>query len=292
MSIYAQIESAIAAAIDRPFKLTDRRPIGGGCISQAERIGANADFFFLKTNDASFLDQFEAEQESLNALANSGALKTPRPICSGIAEGKSYLVMEYIAIGSPNDSSWIQLGEGLAALHRATQPYYGWIRDNAIGATPQANPVADEWIPFFREHRLGFQLDLARANGFSPKGARELLDRIPRFFENYQPQPSLLHGDLWSGNVAFTDSSEPFLFDPCCYFGDRETDLAFTDFFGGFPAAFYAAYQRAFPLDPGYAQRKGLYNLYHCLNHFNLFGGPYDRQAQSMIDSLLAWSES
>lgn len=176
-------------------------------------------------------------------------------------------------------------------MHRITQTQYGWQRDNTIGATPQPNTQSRDWVDFWRRQRLQFQLDLAAANG-APRallaGGEDLLERFPALFAGHAPAASLLHGDLWSGNHAYTRSGEPAIFDPAVYYGDREADLAMTELFGGFGDDFYAAYNACWPLDPGYGTRKTLYNLYHILNHFNLFGGGYAGQAQRMTDALLS----
>jgi fructosamine-3-kinase len=176
--------------------------------------------------------------------------------------------------------------------HRVTAPRFGWHRDNTIGATPQQNAWHDDWVRFFREQRLGFQLDLAAANGLDARvveRGRDLGERCGAFFSSYRPVPSLLHGDLWGGNWGVVAGvREPAIFDPAVYYGDREADLAMTRLFGGFGPRFYAAYQSAWPLDQAAGTRRTLYNLYHVLNHFSLFGGGYGRQAAAMIDKLLA----
>ncbi len=170
----------------------------------------------------------------------------------------------------------------------ATQ--FGFPCDNFIGTTPQPNAWTDDWITFWRDQRLGFQLQLAAKNGHGGQLQRlgeKLLDVLPAFFDGYTPQPSLLHGDLWGGNHAYLTDGTPTIFDPAAYYGDRECDLAMTELFGGYPADFYAAYRAAWPLDAGYAGRRDLYNLYHILNHANLFGGGYVRQAEQMMRVLL-----
>ncbi|MGB8408842.1 MAG: fructosamine kinase family protein, partial [Gallionella sp.] len=170
---------------------------------------------------------------------------------------------------------------------------FGFDHDNFIGTTPQPNGWKNNWIDFWRENRLGFQLRLAAQNGYGGQlqdlGVR-LLDALPVFFNSYTPQPSLLHGDLWGGNHAYLPDGTPVIFDPATYYGDRECDLAMTELFGGYSAEFYAAYRAAYPPDAGYAVRRDLYNLYHVLNHANLFGGGYARQAEQMMQKLLASS--
>ena len=179
------------------------------------------------------------------------------------------------------------MGEQLAELHRISNPRFGWQQQNTIGSTPQINTWSEDWVDFFTQHRLGYQWQLARRRGFrSSTSIEQFFAVVPSFFRDYQPQPSMVHGDLWSGNAGFSIQGEPIIYDPALYFGDREVDIAMTELFGGFPSEFYAAYNRAFPLDSGYNQRKTLYNLYHILNHYNLFGGSYGSQANRMIAEL------
>ena len=196
--------------------------------------------------------------------------------------------------GSPNrrrERDWAALGEGLAAMHRHCASEFGWRQDNTIGTTPQLNSYSSDWLQFWSERRLKFQLQLADRNGYQGEllklGAR-LSEACHVLFDNYHPQPSLLHGDLWSGNVAALPDGTPIIFDPAVYFGDRETDIAMTELFGGFNGSFYSAYNDAWPLDKGYQQRKHFYNLYHVLNHLNLFGGGYLRQAEHLMSRLLS----
>lgn len=183
------------------------------------------------------------------------------------------------------------LGTQLAAMHRITAAKFGWQRNNTIGATPQINTWSDDWLEFWRARRLGFQLQLAAKNGASRRlltqGERLLADCAP-LFAGRVIQPSLLHGDLWGGNAGFDGCGMPVIFDPAVYYGDRETDLAMTELFGGFGADFYAAYDEAFRRDAGYPVRRTFYDLYHILNHFNLFGGGYAQQAEAMIGETLA----
>jgi fructosamine-3-kinase len=279
----------IGAATGEAFVLASRQPVGGGDINEAEIwLGRDGRRFFVKLNRADRLAMFEAEADGLNEIVSAGAIRAPQPICSGVDGQRAFLALEYLELDGRGDAG--ELGRRLAALHRTTQAQFGWKRDNTIGATPQPNDWLADWIVFLRKRRLGYQLDLARQHGATAslidQGER-LLTLLPVFFDGYRPGPSLLHGDLWGGNYGFVDG-EPVLFDPAVYYGDREADLAMTELFGGFPAAFYAAYREAWPLDPGYETRKVVYNLYHILNHYNLFGGGYAGQAQRMIGSLLA----
>ncbi len=248
----------------------------GGCIHECYRVTIQGAACFLKTNDPLRADALAAEAEGLEALRAAG-MPAPEPRAHGIAGGRAYLLMEYLDLGAPAD--FPAMGRMLAAAHRSPGPRFGWHRDNYIGTTPQRNAWADDWSEFWMERRLRPQIELAKKNGFSLS--------IPSLdlLEEHRPQPSLLHGDLWSGNAGFT-AKGPVVFDPAVYYGDRETDLAMTELFGGFPREFYRAYEQVFPLDAGYARRKPLYNLYHLLNHLNLFGGGYLAQVESALSLL------
>ena len=291
MPLWSDIERAIGEATGDRFRIEQRTAVGGGCINSAYVISGSSRRFFVKTNDAARASMFEAEAAGLAEIAATGTVRVPLPVGHGVNAVASWIVLEHIALASRSSASDAALGVKLAALHRCTSRRFDWQRDNTIGSTPQINTPADDWPTFWRERRLRFQLDLARKNGHTGKlqtRGEKLLDVVPRFFTDYAPAPSLLHGDLWSGNAAADDSGEPVIFDPAVYYGDREADLAMTELFGGYSAPFYAAYCEAWAPDAGYAVRKTLYNLYHVLNHLNLFGGSYLRQAEGMIDALLA----
>lgn len=291
MSLWTEIASHITAETGASFHVRRQRSVGGGCINSAAILEGNEGQFFVKLNQAAQIDMFSAELEGLRDLQQSHTLRVPTPICCGNAQGYAYLVLEYIPHGKPTEHSMEQFGRGLANMHAVTSERYGWRRDNTIGSTPQVNTRCDGWSEFWRKHRLEFQLTLAADNGYGgtlqSKG-EALLGDLGTLFEDYVPRPSLLHGDLWSGNYMIDDQGGPVIFDPAVYYGDREADLAMTELFGGFPPRFYDAYRDAYPLHPGYSLRKTLYNLYHVLNHLNLFGGGYRRQAEGMIDALLS----
>jgi len=290
MTVWDRVASAIRDATHRPFTLSNSTPVGGGSINEAYRLeGTNGARYFLKLNDAQHLPMFVAEAEGLNAIAATDTIRVPRPIAYGSAGRQSYLVLEHLELSSRGDTKL--LGEQLAALHRCEGKGFGFAQDNFIGTTPQPNDWKENWIDFWREHRLGFQLRLAAQNGCGRQLQRlgeKLLDILPAFFVDYTPQPSLLHGDLWNGNNAYLPDGTPVIFDPAIYYGDRECDLAMTELFGGYPADFYATYRATYPLDAGYSRRRDLYNLYHILNHANLFGGGYARQAEQMMQLLLS----
>lgn len=231
---------------------------------------------------------FEAEAAGLREIAQSCSIRVPEPICHGRSGDSSFLVLEYIPMSHSGD---MQLaGHQLALLHQNIGSSFGWSRDNTIGSTHQPNNPGSDWIEFWHQRRLGYQLQLADNLGHGRElhePGNRLLELLPQLID-HQPQPSLLHGDLWGGNMGFSSDQKPVIFDPAVYYGDREADLAMTELFGGFSAGFYAAYNEVWPLDSGYNRRRTLYNLYHILNHLNIFGGGYAGQARGMIERLLA----
>lgn len=284
------ISERISAITGKSFSAADARPLAGGDINSAYQLQGNGQSYFVKLNRADNLDMFIAEAEGLSELAATRTVRVPAPVVHGVSGNQAYLVLEYIEFGTGGKAADRILGQKLAELHRRPQAYFGWRRDNTIGSTPQSNRRYDNWPDFWRNERLHYQLRLAAQKGYRghlQATGEQLCNRLDAFFENYQPQPSLLHGDLWGGNAATDKHGNPIIFDPACYYGDREADLAMTELFGGFDQDFYAAYRDSYPLDDGYASRKKLYNLYHILNHLNLFGSGYLRQAENMISGLL-----
>jgi fructosamine-3-kinase len=289
--LWTAIDAHITQVIGQAFNSVTHIPLGGGCINEAYHISGGGLDCFVKINAPEKHAMFAAEAAGLQEILASGAIRAPAPICHGSTAHASYLVLEYLAMDACSGHACEQLARQLASMHAHTASQFGWSIHNTIGATPQSNTLHHDWISFWREERLEFQLRLASRNGIDgglqKKGAR-LLALLEQFFPGYTPQPSLLHGDLWAGNCGALKHGEPVVFDPAVYYGDRETDLAMSELFGGFPMRFYAAYREAYPLDPGYEVRKTLYNLYHVLNHANLFGGSYAAQAGRMLDQLLS----
>lgn len=266
----------IPASLRAELGIAQASPVSGGCIHRCFEVTIAGERRFLKVNDAGRADSFAAEADGLEALLSAG-MRVPAPLRTGATAEAAYLLLDFLDLHGAGD--YAALGRMLAALHRAPVERFGWHRDNYIGSTPQQNGWCDDWEEFWIERRLRPQLALAARNGFSIC--------VPRMnvLEGHKPRPSLLHGDLWNGNAGFT-ASGPVVFDPAVYCGDRETDLAMTQLFGGFPRAFYRAYEEAFPLEPGYERRKQLYNLYHLLNHLNLFGRSYLGQVESTLRFL------
>jgi len=289
MNSVEQISLQIATVTGGDFVCANQQSLSGGCINSAFKLEGKGGSYFVKHNSADLLNMFIAEAAGLEAMAETNTIRVPKPICHGIADNQSYLVMEYIRFGGGHSIE--QLGEQLAEMHRCTSDQFGFHINNTIGSTHQDNTLHDDWVSFWQQRRLGFQLELAKKNGCGHRlssSGEKLLELIPQFFTDYQPQPSLLHGDLWGGNYSYTSDGQPVIFDPATYYGDREADIAMTECFGGFGGGFYAAYNSAWQLDEGYSIRKTLYNLYHIINHFNLFGGGYLGQAESMSSRLLS----
>lgn len=291
MHVWHDISAQISVVTNTHFIVKESRSIGGGCINQAYCITNGAQRFFVKLNTPGNLLMFEAEATSLMEIHRSETLRIPLPICYGQNDQTAWLVLEYLDLNSSMHGKAADLGKQLAAMHRTTSKQFGWVRDNTIGKTLQINTPSSDWVNFWRMQRLGFQLDLAKTNGHNGKLQKlgeQLLINLDKFFPDASPLPALLHGDLWSGNYAYDGNGNPVLFDPAVYYGDREADIAMTELFGGFPADFYSAYRYDYPLDSGYNIRKLVYNLYHILNHLNLFGSSYRHQTEQTINTLLA----
>ena len=267
--------------------------VSGGSINDAYKLQSNKQSYFIKLNKPSLAFMFEAEAQGLEEIKSLNCIRIPNVICFGQSEYHSYLVLEYIELTSIHGKASKLLGTQLAKLHQHSQGFYGWHINNTIGSTSQYNTRNYDWLIFWQQHRLGQQLQFAKQNGFTGQiqdNGQKLLEILPLFFDNYSPKPSLLHGDLWAGNAASDLQGSPVIFDPACYYGDRETDIAMTELFGGFDSDFYSAYQAHYPLDSGFKVRKTLYNLYHILNHLNLFGSSYLSQSENMINQLLTES--
>lgn len=291
MDLKQAVEQLIAERTGQPARIAARRACGGGCINNAERIDLeDGRHFFLKSNPRPLPGMFEREAEGLEALANAGALRVPRPV--GVGGGNAgvppFLLMEWIEPGRPKRGFDEDFGRRFAQLHReATAPRFGFDHDNYLGSTPQPNAWMDDWVAFWRERRLGPQLALARRNGLSDaamdRAGDRLMDRLDEFLAEPAEPPCLLHGDLWGGNQMADSDGEPVLIDPAAYYGRREADLAMTRLFGGFGPRFHAAYEEAWPLAPGAKERGGIYELHHLLNHLNLFGGGHHSSCMAIL---------
>ena len=263
--------------------------VGGGDIATAYSYDSSTGKVFLKLMPEAEADVLDAEACGLAEIAATNTVRTPAVLGHGVVAGQAWLALEWLPLARLGSEASAELGRQLAAMHRVTRERHGWTRDNWIGRSPQRNGGNTDWVTFYRDARLGFQLELAASNGFrgnfQARGAK-LIEALPGLLAGYAPAPSLLHGDLWGGNAA-ASGKEPVIFDPAVYYGDRETDIAMTRLFGGFGSAFYAAYEEAWPLDDGYSRREPLYQLYHVLNHLNLFGKGYLARAESLIEAGL-----
>jgi len=285
----ATMQEAVAILIARISRrmvdIVDFTPAGGPNTLVATL--ADGGRFFVKAGGPDERKRLRAEARGLEALRAADAVRVPQLWLAG-GEGRHYfLLLEYLDLRAGDAMAYARLGRELAAQHRHTSPGFGFERDNFIGASPQANRQGGDWPAFFRDQRLLPQLRMASGQAWVEDGLR-LAEHVGAFFPGYQPAPALLHGDLWNGNAGFLADGTPVLYDPAVYYGDREADIAMSELFGGFAPAFYAAYREVWPLDAGYAQRRDLYNLYHLLNHYNLFGGNYGAQVQDCIARLLA----
>jgi protein-ribulosamine 3-kinase len=259
---------------------------GGGCINQGGKLKTTIGSFFVKWNDdKKFPGMFEAEGKGLQLLYRQNAMRIPKVIGHGKNDGHQFLLLEFIEQKSRSKNFWEQLGQRLASLHQCSSDLFGLDHSNYIGSLRQYNHTNSNWINFFIEQRLEVQVNLAINNGAAPaswaKKFETLYVRLPSLIAS--EKPSLIHGDLWSGNLITDDKGEPCLIDPAIYFGNREADLAMTRLFGGFSGEFYSAYEEAFPLPPGAERRVDLYNLYPLLVHVNLFGGSYVHSVENIL---------
>jgi fructosamine-3-kinase len=292
--------SALAAwlASELDETLMGMAPVGGGCIHRSWCLRlASGRQLFAKTNTSARLPLLQAEVAGLRALAAwvQPPLQLPQPLALTTLDGQSVLVLSWLDLqaGGGSSAGWELFGESLARLHRASASGnggrgYGLEHDNFIGLSPQRNGWQSDWAGFFRSARLEPQLCWAAAAEQELQGAERLLELLPQWLNRHGAEPVLVHGDLWSGNAALLHGGDGVLFDPACYWADREVDLAMAHLFGGFPPAFFAGYEAHWPLPPGAGKRRNIYNLYHLLNHANLFGGGYWQQAQESLSSILS----
>ena len=264
-------------------EVTGIRPVHGGDINDASMLLlSDGSRIFLKENTRGNAGFFEAEKTGLEAIRKTGTLRVPKVLETGVSGNRSYLMMEYLEASSAKKDFWVRFGHQLARMHRADPAEwtpggkYGFPQDNYIGAGGQVNEIRGRWVEFFRDCRLEVQFQ--RAAYYFTASDRKAMQRLLDHLDDYLTEParpSLLHGDLWGGNYVTGPDGQAWLIDPAAYVGHAEADLAMTELFGGFSPAFYDAYREAAGPLPGYADRRDLYNLYHLLNHLNLFGGGY-----------------
>ena len=276
-------------------------PVSGGCINQAFRITLqDSREFFVKTNSlnassaADLSGMFEAEAAGLNALRTTNTFFVPDVVAVSQSEHDAFLVLEWVISGRRSPDFSEQLGRRLAALHRfdireSDSIAFGFEGDNFLGSSNQPNQWNESWIAFWRQHRLGHQLQLASTQSFVDSRlltlGQNLINRLDRVLVGPE-SASLLHGDLWSGNVMSGAEGEPILVDPACYLGHREAEFGMITLFGGFDEEFYAAYNEVWPLEDGYEERVEIYRLYHLLNHLNLFGSSYQTACLEILQKF------
>lgn len=275
----ARISAAIESALGARVAIRRRTPLGGGSINRTERLETTAGSFVLKSRAAAPPGFFQAEADGLRALASSGtSLTLPRVVACG-DDDAPFLLLEDLGNGTRARDFDERLGRGLAQLHRASAARFGFARDNFCGATPQPNPWTDRWVDFYATSRLGFHARLARDAGRLSSRESGALDRLIARLGDWIGEPpegpALIHGDLWSGNVHVTADGAPAIIDPAVCYAHREAELGMMTLFGGFSSRVFEAYDEAFPLEPGWHDRNALYQLYHLLNHLNLFGDGY-----------------
>ena len=288
---FEAIAREIAAQIGADCAPEPETGVSGGSIHRSYRWRCGETPLFVKVADQRGGAGLEAEAQGLMELVRAQAVRVPHVRARGSIGRSAFLALEWIESRPAGRVAEYRLGEQLAAQHRVTAAQFGLAADNFIGRTRQQNGCLEDWAEFFRERRLRPQLALAVQSGFAQlleAPGERLLESMDALLAGHRPRASLLHGDLWAGNWLANEHDEPVIFDPAVYYGDREADLAMTRLFGGFGRAFYDAYRTDSPLSAGHAVRAELYNLYHVLNHANLFGGGYARQARASIDRLLA----
>ncbi len=285
------LEESLSLNTGESVQIYNAKSIGGGCINHASKLETNVGVFFVKWNSDCKPDMFLREAESLKELkkASDGTLIIPKVICAKTVDSTpGFLIQEYLNAGYSNNDDE-KLGRGLAIIHRYSNEYFGFYKNNYCGATEQNNDWVDDWVTFFVEKRLRFLLHLIQnerpLTSSEMKIYDKLLIKIPRLITD-TATPVLIHGDLWSGNFMTTVHG-PALIDPAAYYADREMEFAIITMFGGFTSRFFAAYNEVNPVEPDWRQRNQLYQLYHVLNHYYLFGGSYGKQALAIANQFV-----
>lgn len=278
------LEKELGAFLQQPVQVFESHPVSGGCIHNGCRLNTKQGSFFLKYNSPDKAVNFAAELSDLRLLSR-GPMLVPATIGTGQMESAAWLLMEWIDSGQPNGHFWENFGLGLAKLHRQLAPNFGLDRSNFIGTLPQFNTSQGNWVDFFIEQRLQPQLKLAIDQRLADRLLIQQFEALYHHLPGLIPEepPSLLHGDLWSGNFMVDQSASPVLIDPAAYYGHREAEIAFTKLFGGFSPLFYQAYQNAWPMQTGWEKRVDLFNLYPLAVHLNLFGQGYLPEIQSIL---------
>ncbi|GAB4173911.1 MAG: fructosamine kinase family protein [Wenzhouxiangellaceae bacterium] len=265
-------------------------PVHGSQSARAWSLDDSRTRCFIKTVAASDKAMLDAERDGLARIAATGAVATPKVIGEGVLGYTAWLALEWLDLHAPDRDGWARLGVQMVQLHGELGEWHGLDRDNFLGATPQLNHPTADWTTFFWNFRLLPQLEALESCGQAIGQDRRdrLAARLTEDLRGHAPRPSLLHGDFWSGNVGMLASGEMVVYDPAVHYGDHECDLAMAALFGGFEEAFFSAYRAHWPLAPGWQRRRLWYQLYHLLNHAQLFGGHYLRGSLALIDTLIA----
>lgn len=290
-SLQNSLISSLTSKFGKDVILQNFKFSSGGCINNTGILETNVGKYFIKWNSrSSYPEMFEIEKAGLKLLNSANhSLKIPQAIISGSNEDYIFLVLENIITSPKNERFWENLGVGLAELHQNKQNNYGLEYDNYIGSLTQKNSISENWLKFFRQNRIEYTFRMASDSGFFNEKDREDIERILKYLDDNCPknmEASLIHGDLWSGNLIVDEKGGPCLIDPAVYFGFREIEIAFTELFGAYDSRFYSAYNEAWPLDEGYEERKDIWNLYPLLVHVNLFGSSYASSVKSILRSF------
>lgn len=288
--MWQAISQQLSETLMFSFNIEEKNRLHGGDISECYMISDGEQRYFVKVNTRDFLHKFEIEAENIRIMRESNTVFVPEVILTGKSKQHSFIVLNYLPTKQLDDDKNSYLfGQQLAKLHQwGEQKEYGFDQDNYIGATLQPNKWDRKWARFFAEQRIGWQLQLAKEKGVNLVNINDFIQVVYDRLATHQPTPSLLHGDLWHGNVA-NSVFGPICYDPSCYWGDRECDIAMSELFEGFQPEFYQGYESILPIDYRYSERKDIYSLYHLLNHYNQFGGHYLDQSQKLINQILSY---
>ncbi|WP_019276123.1 fructosamine kinase family protein [Vibrio coralliilyticus] len=288
--MWQAITEQLSEALMFSFDIVEKNRLHGGDISDCYMISDGEQRYFVKVNLRDFYAKFEIEAENIRILRESSTVFVPEHILTGKSKEHAFLILNYLPTKPLDDSSnSYKFGQQLARLHQwGEQKEYGFDQDNFIGSTLQPNKWDRKWGRFFAEQRIGWQLQLMKEKGVTLVDIGDFTHLVKDRLGNHNPRPSLLHGDLWHGNAA-NSVFGPICYDPSCYWGDRECDIAMTELFEGFQPEFYQGYESVLPLDLAYSERKDIYNLYHLLNHYNQFGGHYLDQCERLINKILTY---
>ncbi|RJX66474.1 fructosamine kinase family protein [Vibrio sinensis] len=288
--MWQAISKQLSETLMFSFNIVEKTKLTGGEICDCYMISDGEQRYFIKINRRSFFAQFEMEAENIKRLRETSTVSVPELVTLGTTKDNAFLILNYLPTKPLDDvTKSFQFGQQLAQLHQwGEQREYGFDQDNYIGNTLQPNQWNRKWSRFFAEQRIGWQLQLLKEKGTQLVDIEEFTQLVQNRLANHQPRPSLLHGDLWHGNVANTTFGA-ICYDPASYWGDRECDIAMAELFSGFPPEFFQGYESIYPLDVGYHARKPIYNLYHVLNHYNQFGGHYLEESQRYIDEIMSF---